>query len=245
MRLFRYFLAFAIICTPLHAEFDHSHALFTEVLKKYVSGKNVDYTSLHKSPDKLGAYLVTLKAVPKTEFDGWNEKQQIAFLINLYNAATLKLIVDYYPVKSIRDIDDPWDQKRVKVFGEAISLDHVEHGILRKEYNEPRIHFGVNCASVGCPPLRAEAFRAEVLDKQLDEQTRAFLSDSSNNRVDLKTRTLYLSPIFDWYGEDFVKASGTLQKFVAPYFKESVRKTLETESFEIEYTDYSWTLNQA
>jgi len=238
------FLLLIALAAPLFAGFDHSHALFTEVLKKHVNGDGFDYAELHEDPDKLGAYLVDLSKVSQSDFKGWSEAQQMAFLINLYNASTLKLIVDNYPVKSIKDIDNPWKQKRVKIFGGAVSLDHIEHEMLRKDYNDPRIHFGVNCASVGCPALRAEAFRADALDKQLDEQARNFLRDESKNRVDIGNNTLYLSEIFDWFAGDFVKKSGSVEKFVAPYFEASETKAIGSADFSIKYTDYDWTLNK-
>jgi len=244
MKLLLFLLACAFAITSLHAEFDHKHSLFSEILRANAFQSSVDYEALHEDLEPLGSYISSLQLTDKAEFDQWTEKQQIAFLINLYNASTLQLIVDNSPVKSIRDITDPWKQKRIRLFGTQISLDHIEHEILRKNYAEPRIHFGLNCASIGCPPLRDEAFRAADLDQQLDEQTKAFLNDSSKNRVDLKTSTLHLSPIFDWFKEDFIKSAGSVQKFITPYLEESTSKTLKSKDFKIEYTDYDWSLNQ-
>lgn len=225
--------------------FDHSHAKFTELLKATVKGEQVNYAALQKSPDKLGSYLLDLSAVGKSEYGKWMDDQKMAYLINLYNAATLKLIVDEYPLKSIRDIDSPWKQKRVKLFGKYVSLDHIEHEILRKDFSDPRIHFGVNCASIGCPALRAEAFRADKLDAQLDEQARNFLRSSSKNRVDRTGGILYLSSIFDWFKGDFVAKSGSVEKFIAPYLSDADRKAVESGSLRVKYTDYDWTLNKS
>jgi hypothetical protein len=225
--------------------FDHTHAEFTEVLRVHVKGATCDYASLKKSPQKLDSYLTSLSSVKESEFQGWTESRQIAFLVNLYNAATLKLVIDQYPVKSIKDIggilSSPWKQPVVGLFGGNVTLDHVEHGLLRKNYDEPRVHFAVNCASVGCPNLRAEAFQADKLDAQLDEQTRLFLSDKTRNRVD--GGTLYLSPIFDWFAVDFTKA-GTLSEFVAPYFPADDRKAIASGGLKTRFTDYNWSLNQ-
>jgi hypothetical protein len=245
MKILTFLCAFAISATAnLSAAFDHSHSAFTTVLKKHVSGESVDYAGLKKSPDQLGAYINSLASVSESEFKGWNEDQEKAFLINLYNAATLKLIVDHYPLKSIKDIGSPWGKKVVKLFGSERSLDYVEHDLLRKNYNDPRIHFGVNCASIGCPALRAEAFQATKLDAQLDEQARKFLGDSSKNRLDKKQGVLYLSSIFDWFKGDFVKKSGSVEKFVAPYFNDADAKAIRSSTFRIKYTDYDWNLNK-
>ncbi len=231
--------------TFLQAAFDHSHKAFTSVLGKYVEGNNVDYAALKKSPDRLGAYLVNLSEVSKSDYSSWSDNQKKAFLINLYNAATLKLIIDNYPVKSIKDIGSPWKLKTVKAFGKAMSLDTVEHEMLRKDFNDPRIHFGVNCASVGCPPLREEAFTADKLDRQLDEQARAFLADSSKNKIDPKNGTMQLSPIFDWFEGDFVKKSGSVQKFVTPFLPGKTREAIGGRSMKISHTNYDWSLNDA
>lgn len=226
------------------AEFDHGHEAFSAILREHVHGASFDYGALKKNSSPLEHYLGSLGAVGKKEFDGWTETQQIAFLINLYNAATLKLVIDHYPVKSIKDIgglfSTPWKQDVVSLFGEKTTLDHVEHGLLRKDYREPRVHFAVNCASVGCPNLRAEAFRAEVLDRQLDEQARTFLADSSRNRVE--GGVLYLSPIFDWFSEDFTR-SGSVADYVAPFLPEADRKVVASGNPKVKFTDYDWSLN--
>jgi len=232
------------LAAPLLAGLDHSHALFTDVLKKHVKAEGFDYAALNKDPDKLGAYLVNLSEVTQAEYKGWGDDQKKAFLINLYNASTLKLIVDNYPLKSIKDTGDPWKQKRVKIFGGMVSLDHIEHEMLRKDFGDPRIHFGVNCASVGCPALRAEAFQESKLDTQLDEQARKFLNDSSMNRVDAKAGVLHLSSIFDWFKADFVKKSGSVEKFIAPYLSEADRKAVLSGDLKIKYTEYDWSLNK-
>ncbi|MGJ8632949.1 MAG: DUF547 domain-containing protein [Luteolibacter sp.] len=235
---------FALSTLSLQA-FDQTHAAFTEVLSKSVKGKDVDYAGLHKSPEKLGAYIETLAKVSESDFKSWSESEQIAYLINLYNAGTLKLIIDNYPTKTIRDIDKPWDQKRVKLFGNYASLNHIEHEILRKDYAEPRIHFGVNCASIGCPALRAEAFQGSKIDTQLDEQARGFLNNTSKNRVDKASGTLYLSSIFDWFKEDFIKKSGSVEKFVAPYFPAAEKSLIESGKLKVKFSDYDWNLNKS
>ncbi|MGJ8644255.1 MAG: DUF547 domain-containing protein [Luteolibacter sp.] len=238
-------LILLVSAAPLFAAFDQSHSKFTQVLKENMKGENVNYAALKKAPNKLGSYIEDLAAVGKSEFSKWSDDQKMAYLINLYNAGTLKLIIDNYPTKSIRDLDSPWKQNRVMLFGKYVSLDHIEHEILRKDFSDPRIHFGVNCASIGCPALRNEAFRADKLDAQLDEQARIFLNDKSKNRVDRKSGVLYLSSIFDWFKGDFVNKSGSVEKFIAPYLSASDRKAVESGNLKVKYTNYDWNLNKS
>lgn len=228
-------------------QIDHTHAAFTVILAKHVTKDFVDYAGLKKDVAPLNAYLDSIAAVPESAFAKWNKQQQMALLINLYNAATLKLVADQYPVKSIKDIggnQGPWKQNVVRVFGKVVSLDHIEHDLLRPKYKDPRIHFGVNCASIGCPSLRAEAFQAPKLDAQLDEQGRAFLRDVSKNKLDIKNKTLYLSSIFDWFKDDFTAKSGKVEKFIAPYFNDAERKLIEQGGLTIKYKEYDWKLNK-
>jgi hypothetical protein len=227
--------------------FDQSHSQFDRVLGKYVANKKVDYAGLKNDQGDLNAYLKSLSEVSRSEFKGWSEKQELAFLINVYNAATLKLVVDHYPVKSIKKIGGfkgPWKQEVVRVFGKTYTLDQIEHEMIRKDYNDPRAHFGVNCASGGCPSLRDEAYRADKLDGQLDEQGRIFMSDASKNRVDVAKGILYLSPIYEWFKGDFVAKSGSVEKFIAPYVSASERTAVLSGTMKIKYTEYDWTLNQ-
>ena len=241
-------LGFAIIATqPAAAEFDQAHATFAGVLTEYVRDARVDYTALKAHPQDLHRYLDQVTAVSKSEFKKWNEPQQIAFLSNAYNAYTLRLIIDHYPVKSIKDIGGlltgPWDQPVVKLFGETITLNIVEHKILRKDYSEPRIHFALVCAAKGCPPLRSEAYVAGRLDAQLDDQAKQFLANPSKNRVEAGERVVYLSPIFKWYGGDFEKKSGSVLAALEPYWPEKSAAALAKGNFKIRYTEYDWSLN--
>ena len=243
-------LAASAVAAPA---FDHTHAAFDAVLKKHVADGAVDYAALKAAPQPLAAYLDQLAGVAEADFKTWPEAERLAFLFNLYNAATLKLIVDHYPVKSIKKIggllnfgglgDGPWAQKVVRLFGAVTTLDHVEHGIIRKEYSDARAHFALVCAARGCPPLRAEAFVAARLGVQLDEQGRVFLGQATKNRVDAAKRTLHLSPIFKWFAGDFEAQSGTVEKFVTPFFPEAARTALAAGGFKISYTDYDWSLN--
>ena len=242
-------LFFAAVLFAHGAGFDHSHRALDTILKQQVEDGRVDYRALKENRQPLDDCLRQLGAVTETGFKQWTEPQQLAFLINLYNAATLQLIIDHYPVKSIKDIGGllkgPWKQEFVPLFGRKVTLDHLEHEVLRAKYDEPRIHFGLVCAAKGCPPLRPEAFTAEQLETQLDEQGRLFLRDPKKNRVEARTRTVYLSPIFKWFSEDFERSSGSILKFVARYFEAKDQEFLNTEkNWRIRYTDYDWSLNE-
>ncbi len=227
--------------------FDHSHALFGRVLEEFVHDGWVDYAGLEQNPADLKAYLDRLAVVSDTEFEQWSEREQLAFLINLYNAATLKLIIDHYPVESIRKIwpawKNPWKQEVVRLFGDEVHLDHVEHGLIRKDFKEPRIHFALVCAAVSCPLLREEPYTPGKLDEQLQDQGRAFLNTTSKNRVDIEGQTAHLSAIFKWFSGDFEEHSGSILAFVQGYFPEETARKIEDGTFKVEYLDYDWSLN--
>lgn len=210
-----------------------SHRAFDELLSKYVSSTGaVDYAGLKTQRGKLDAYLKTLSDNTPTE--AWSRDERLAYWINAYNAGTIRLILDNYPLKSIQDLDGgkTWDVKRVKLGDKTYSLNQIENDIIRPRFKEPRIHFAVNCAAKGCPPLRNEAFTADKLERQLAEQTRKFLNDSRYTKVD--GDNLSVSKIFDWYGSDFAD----VKSFVGKYRD-------VPEGATVEYVDYDWSLNKA
>lgn len=227
--------------------FDHLHNRWTSVLRRFVVEGSVNYAGLKADRAGLDGYLRDAAAVKLREFQSWNTNQQLAFLINLYNAETVQLIVDHYPVDSIKDIggllSKPWDLKCVNLFGKTVTLDAIEHGMIRKNYSEPRIHFALVCAARGCPPLRSEAYVAEQLDAQLDDQVLTFLAAPEKNRIDLESKALYLSPIFKWYGDDFQKYTRGVQYFLSHYYPKAHERALRDGAYEIYYTDYDWSLN--
>ena len=248
--------------------FDHSHSAFDEILNKSVIEKGfqtaVDYDYLHNNLAPLDKYLASLEGVSEKEFEGWNKNDQMAFLINLYNAFTLKLILNNYPdIESIRDLgglffNSPWDIEFFTLFGEKTNLDHIEHGILRVKYNEPRIHFAVNCASKGCPALQKKAFVGDVLDEQLENAARQFLQDPERNRFDKDKKRLEISSIFKWFAGDFTK-KGSVQNYVAPYISDDpeiqallkdksssggIGGALNKNSVNVKYLKYDWSLNK-
>jgi hypothetical protein len=261
--------AFTVISTFAMAQsFDHSHAAFTALLKKHVvvleGGKasQVNYVALGKERAALKSYLDSLSAVADADFKKWSKAQQMAFLINAYNGYTLELILQNYPTKSIKDIggtfDNRWKRKFFSLLGGESFLDKIEHDTLRKPgaYNEPRVHFAVNCASIGCPPLREEAFTAEKLDKQLEEQAVRFLSDRSRNRF--AGGKLEVSMIFKWFKEDWesgykgfdgkTAAIKSRNEYFARYAKELADSPADQAKItegkvDINFLDYSWALN--
>lgn len=247
LSLFVSVLAVLQAATSEGADFDHTHAGFARVLGANVTNGVVDYASLKAAPSELRSYLTALSEVPRGEFDKWSREQRLAFLINLYNAATLQLIVDHYPVPSIRKIGGllkgPWKQEVVGFQGGRITLDRLEHELIRPVFVEPRIHFALVCAARSCPPLRSEPFVAARLGAQLDDQARAFLAQSSKNRIDRAARTLWLSPIFGWYTSDFTHGGRTLAEYVADFLTSEDAVELRTGSYRIRYTEYDWTLN--
>ncbi len=246
-----FFVSFAgIISQAVYAaEFDHSHALFNKVLKRFVKDGLVDYTGLKDDHANLDQYLAGLETVTETDFNQWTKPQQIAYLMNHYNARTLHLIIDNYPVRSIKNIGNvlkgPWDQPVVRLFGQPSTLNTIEHKILRKNYSEPRVHFALVCAARGCPPLRSEAYTADRLDAQLEDQGKIFLATPHKNSLNVKDHILNLSPIFKWFQEDFVKKSGSVLSFVQPYLPAEASSELAKGNYKIQYTFYDWSLNDS
>lgn len=227
--------------TTAHAQ-PVDHSLWAELLKAHVKEGVVNYLAFKNDEKKLDRYLGYLETIdPET----LTREAQFAFYINVYNAWTVKLILTEYPgIDSIKDIggffSSPWKKKIVRLNGKILTLDNVEHDILRPRFKDPRVHFAVNCASIGCPPLWPEPYRGEILDRQLDEATEAFINNPERNR--LEGDTLNVSKIFKWFKEDF---SSNIVGFIQRYAKGSFKTTLEQKasSVDIEYLDYDWGLN--
>ena len=245
-------LAFLLALLPAPAwatePFDQTHARFARVLAAVVKDALVDYKKLKAGPAELDAYLQAVASVPAAEFARWSEADRLALLLNLYNAQTLRLIVNHYPVKSIRSIGllpgAAWSELNVRFGGQILTLDHLEHKIIRVDYREPRIHFAVVCAALGCPPLRGEPFMGARLNEQLDDQTRQFLATPAKNRFDAAKNTLHLSPIFKWYAGDFTQSAGSLARYVKPFLPEAQRTALsDPDKVKVRFTDYDWALN--
>lgn len=210
------------------------HSKWNSLLIKYVNKKgDVDYKSFLGDISALNAYLDDL-AANSPEKD-WSKNEKLAYYINLYNAATVKLILDNYPTKSIKDIKNPWGKDWVKTGDGKISLGDIEHKILRK-MNEPRIHFAINCASFSCPKLLNKAFTASKMEAQLEQVTLDFVNDKTRNSI--SEEKMRLSNIFKWYKKDFTE-NGSLVDYIKPYTKVEINSGTS-----IGYLKYDWNLNE-
>jgi uncharacterized protein DUF547 len=243
----RVVLALCLFAATAHAactDVDQTHAKWSAILGRWVENGSVDYTALQREGQTmLTAYLADLSGACASDYERWTRAERIAFWINAYNAFTIQLILDHYPIASIRKIGWlPGSVFREKFIpleglkGGPISLDDIENGTLRSGFQEPRIHFALVCGSRSCPPLRSEAYRSVDLDGQLDDQARTFLHDPAKNRVDAAKKTLYLSSIFKWFRPDFEAAAGSLPAYVARYVDSGT-------DFAVEFLDYDWSLN--
>lgn len=234
-----------------------SHAIFDDLLKKHVTPEgNVNYKGFIQDKALFEEYLTLLQNNHPNK-KTWSKNEQLAYWINAYNAFTVKIIIDNYPTKSIKDIksgipfiNSVWDIQFIKIGEETYDLNNIEHTILRKEFEEPRIHFAINCASYSCPKLHTSAFTAEGLAEQLAERTRDFFADKSKNNIISKDKVI-LSSIMKWYSTDFTdkgffswlfggqERSESLIKFINPYVDIDL-----SPNAEIEFMEYRWDLNE-
>ena len=212
-----------------------NHFIWNEILEKNVSQLgNVNYEGIAKDNLKLKNYLKLLSS--SNPFGkNWTKEDKLAFWINTYNAYTVKLILDNYPIKSIKDIKSPWHKEFFQINGKTMNLNAVEHEILRK-LGDPRIHFGIVCASYSCPILRAEAYSSQKIDEQLNDQAKRFINDLRRNKID--ANKAQLSKIFSWFKKDFTK-NGNLINYINKYSKVKVNLNAK-----VSYLDYNWSLNK-
>ncbi|MCX2718138.1 DUF547 domain-containing protein [Lentiprolixibacter aurantiacus] len=210
-----------------------SHKLWGELLEKHVDEHgNVDYYSFRKNIDILDKYLQYLAL--NEPLDNWSRADSLAYYINLYNAATVKLILQHYAVGSIQEIKQPWGRKWIRVGEHELSLNQIEHKILRKMH-EPRIHFAINCASASCPKLLNIPFAAQNIEEQLEQATHAFINDPQKNQIN--PDSIVLSALFKWYKNDFTE-NGSLLGYISRYTGISYPKNAK-----IKYLKYNWSLN--
>jgi len=218
------------------------NTIYARLLKAHVVDGKVDYAGFKHDEADLDRYLAQLEKVKPDRLD---RAEQMAFYINAYNAWTIKLILSHYPgVKSIKDLgslfQSPWKKKFVKINGKTTTLDHIEHGILRPVFKDPRVHFAVNCASKSCPPLQDKPFTGADLDRQLDAATIHFINDPHSNFI--KGDKLYVSRIFKWFGEDF---GGDILGFFRTYARDGLAEQMAAagDKLEVRYLGYDWSLN--
>lgn len=253
---------------PSHQAFDYRD--YAAVLKGYVDDTGmVDYRVLKANPEKLDSLLQSLSKLDPNAYGKWSEPRKVAFWLNAYNAFTLKAIIDNYPIKpsffrsavypknSIRQIAGVWDELTFNVMGQDLTLEYIEHEILRKQFSEPGIHMALVCAAMGCPSLRNEPYFGNRLCDQLDDQARKFLGDPQKFRIDRRKGVLYLSPIFKWFGKDFVdkyaakkkhagkgESESAVLNFLTEHVDESEADLIASAKFKIKYLEYDWALNE-
>lgn len=240
---------------------------YAVVLKARVDDHGlVDYAGLKADRAGLDAFVESIAALPPAEYEAWPAEDRLAFWLNAYNALTLRLIIDNYPVarapgrdrypaSSIQQIPDAWSRPRYTVMGQVRSLDEIEHQIIRAQFHEPRVHLALVCAALSCPPLRREPYRGAGLGAQLDDQGRRFFSDLRNLQVDREKNEVFVSRILEWFADDF--APGVLEEkgqpaakrhavttAAGPYVKDDIREYLAGEKFTLDYFEYDWTLNE-
>lgn len=231
--------------------FDHS--AWTEILSARIQRDRFDYKALAKDTGALRTYLSSLEAVEPAELRRWPKSDQKAFFINAYNAYVVSLIAADYPIKSINDLStkkvEVWDKRFIPLGShlatdrEKISLNELEHEILRGRYPDARIHVAVNCASESCPPLRAEAFQGPELDEQLDQQARRFIADTARNQLNPSKKRVDASKIFEWFASDFERDAGSTQGWIRRYAPGTTAERAWISKAKLKYREYSWKLN--
>jgi len=245
------------------SRFDHEYLKYAALLNTYVRGSRVDYAALHRNRVQLDGVISQFAVPARTEESEWTRAQRMALWINAYNALTLHAVVEHYPIEagwfsrgprnSIRQIEGVWTALTWNVAGRKVTLDDIEHRILRPSFGDPRIHFAINCASMSCPPLAAIPYRAAHLDAQLDEAARAYLASPHGSRFE--GNRLHVSSIFKWYGDDFIERYApaiavnrsprerAILGTVARYGPPAIAAAARAGTLEIRYLDYDWSLN--
>ncbi len=249
-RLVIHVLLIIILSINLAAQ---DHKLFTDILKNNVEDGLVNYKSLLQNK----SFNIYIEQLSSTNPEELNRNEKLAFWINAYNAFTLQIILENYPVESITDLHTGgkvigfllgktvWDKEFITINNREYSLNFIEHEILRK-MNESRIHFAIVCASISCPELRNEAYEADNLLEQIEDQTKIFLNDNSRNSFTLKKREANISEIFNWFEKDFGSSDENVLKFISSYLPEKIAKNMRTEfsEWDIAYKNYNWNLNE-
>ncbi len=266
IRILTFALALTLPTLAVAADFDQTHGLFGQILKTHVQDGLVDYAALKADRGRLDTYVAALGAVSQESFASWGRDDRFAFWINAYNAFTLKVIIDNYPIEgswfslyprnSIRQISGVWDKIKFTAVGRKITLNDIEHQVLRKEFKDPRLHGAINCASASCPELRNEPYLADRLNEQLDDAARRFARDTFRNRVDVESKTLHASEIFKWFYKDFLSAyapdgsfaglsgkEAAAGSFMARFADEGSASAIKAGGFDVEWLSYDWELN--
>jgi hypothetical protein len=219
----------------------YSHQTLHDVLQTTVADGQVNYPAI-QTDQKFAAYLAQLDRVNPSAFR--SEADRLAFWINAYNACAIQGILDGYSPEPYIGWYRFFKTRTYDIGGSRLNLSDLEHQILRKQFNEPRIHFAIVCASSSCPKLSSRAYEGKQIDGQLEEAARAFINDPARNRFNKSEKTAYLSKIFDWFAEDFVTSAGSVPRFVARYVNEAdLARELAAGNYRIIYLEYDWRLN--
>ncbi len=234
----------SVFINQIYANNFEAYESFNTVLENYVDSTGmINYKGIRENPYSFSEYFDFIESVsPRSHPSYFKSKEdQMAYWINAYNALTVKIMMDNPKANSILDMSSFLIfKKRFIVGGEKISLDKIEHKILRKDFKDPRIHFAINCASLSCPPLGNRIFLGEILDKQLNEKTRSFINNTTNVRIDHDEKVIYLSKIFKWFAKDF----NNVLLFVSKYLSNEESYDIIKE-YQIKYFDYDWSLNES
>ena len=221
-----------------------SHNPFNQVLQEHVDENGrVNYTKLKANPEKMEAYLDLLAVAKPT---AWSYNEQLTFWINAYNAIVIKGVIDHYPTNSVRRVKlfrGFFYRLKFQVAGKTYTPNQIEHGILREEFPDPRVHFAIVCASFSCPPIGDRAFSAETIEERLETLTFNFIQNPEHVRIDRAKRIVYLSKIFKWYENDFKEGYDGVADFLADYLPPEDAEYLSSMDIQFRYLDYDWTLN--
>jgi hypothetical protein len=233
--------------------FASDYSSLQRFLDLYLKGGLVNYSAIQADPSLFHAVVFQFENVKKKEYDQWSEDEKKAFWINAYNIEAIKLVLDHYPLKrslglqairypasSIQQIPDVWNQEALTILGKKVSLNDIENEILRKEFQDPRIHFAIVCASLGCPVLRDEPYVFDRLDSQLNDAVTKFMQNSKKFNYDIDNNTFYLSPIFKWFKQDFEKVGGPIA-FIKQHI---LQHNNLPDDAKIQWLDYDWSLNE-
>jgi len=230
----------AVHGTAVAADALSGHGLLRAALKKHVQDGRVDYNAM-ATDGEFEKYLQWLADgdLPTLQ----SEVGVMAFWINAYNALAIKGVIDNMPLKRVIDVDGFFDKQTHMVAGQKLTLNQIEKGILVPKFKETRLHFVLVCAALSCPDLQADIYTSQTLDGKMTEVARRFINNPAKNRLDRKSKTLYLSQIFNWYKNDFAGEKGSLLEYVLPFLSESDREFLQTNDVEIAFLPYDWRLN--
>jgi hypothetical protein len=241
----------------IRVPFDPAYEAYGRILRTAVQGEMVDYQALVDNRAVLDTFIYQLATLSTEEYERLDRYGKMALWINAYNGITLRSVVDAYPVETIKDINGVWDSNKWRVAGRMVTLDDIEHKILRPEFKDARVHVAVNCASKGCPPLHGYPIIGSQIDGTLDVLSRQFVNDPERTIIDVDNATILVTEIFSWFGDDLIPQYSSLEGhdhlsakkravigFVSAFANESTRrKLISVKKWQVEYIPYDWALN--